>query len=108
MQIIYDLYFGVLQPVACTLSRLLEEPSLATTFQGVYLYFISPQHVSALTGHFQAENTIIFGKLPHYNGSDVLCHTSTTGEDDMELSFMKNYVQCYVLIQRFMFLTSIF
>jgi hypothetical protein len=29
--IIYDFYFGVLQPVACTLSRLLEEPSLATT-----------------------------------------------------------------------------
>jgi hypothetical protein len=30
--------------------------------------FISPLHVSALAGHLQAEYTIIFGKLPHYNG----------------------------------------
>jgi hypothetical protein len=33
-------YFGVLHPVARTLSRLLEEPSLATTFQCVCLYYI--------------------------------------------------------------------
>jgi hypothetical protein len=33
--------------------------------------FISPLQVSALTGHLQAEYTIIFGKLPHYNGSVV-------------------------------------
>jgi hypothetical protein len=32
-------YFGVLHPVARTLSRLLEEPSLATTIQGVYFIF---------------------------------------------------------------------
>jgi hypothetical protein len=31
-------YFGVLHPVALTLSRLLEEPSLVTTVEGVYLY----------------------------------------------------------------------
>jgi hypothetical protein len=34
-------YFGVLHPVARTLSRLLKELSLATTLQGVFiLYFI--------------------------------------------------------------------
>jgi hypothetical protein len=33
-----DFNFGVLHPVARTLSRLLEEPSLATTVQGVYLH----------------------------------------------------------------------
>jgi hypothetical protein len=59
-------YFGVLHPVARTLSRLLEEPFLATT-----LFYISPLHVSALAGRLQAEYTIIFGKLPHYNGSVV-------------------------------------
>jgi hypothetical protein len=56
-------YFGVLHPVACTLSRLLEEPSLATTLQGVYFIFISPLHVSALAGHLQAEYT----QLPENN-----------------------------------------
>jgi hypothetical protein len=35
--------------------------------------FISRLHVSALAGHLQAEYKIIFGKLPHYNGSVVLC-----------------------------------
>jgi hypothetical protein len=34
-----NFYFGVLHPFARTLSRLLEEPSLATTIQAVYLYF---------------------------------------------------------------------
>jgi hypothetical protein len=34
-----NLYFGVLHPVAHTLSRLLEEPSLATILQGVYFIF---------------------------------------------------------------------
>jgi hypothetical protein len=38
----------------------LEEPSLATTLQGVYFIF-SPLHVSALVGHLQAEYTIILG-----------------------------------------------
>jgi hypothetical protein len=33
--------------------------------------FISPLHVLALTGHLQGEYTIIFWKLPHYNGSVV-------------------------------------
>jgi hypothetical protein len=32
-------YFGVLHPVACIISRLLEEPSLATTFQDIYFIF---------------------------------------------------------------------
>jgi hypothetical protein len=32
-------YFGVLHPVARTLSRLLEDPSLATTLKGVYFIF---------------------------------------------------------------------
>jgi hypothetical protein len=31
-------YFVVLHSVALTLSRLLEEPSLTTTLQGVYFY----------------------------------------------------------------------
>jgi hypothetical protein len=34
-----NFYFGVLHPVARTLSRLLEEPSFAATFQGVYFIF---------------------------------------------------------------------
>jgi hypothetical protein len=33
--------------------------------------FILPLRVSALAGHLQAEYTIIFGKLPHYDGSFV-------------------------------------
>jgi hypothetical protein len=37
--ILHYLYFGVLHPVARTLSRLLEEPSLATTLQSVYFIF---------------------------------------------------------------------
>jgi hypothetical protein len=38
--------------------------------------FISPLRVLALAGHLQAEYTIIFGKLPHYNGPVVLCYRS--------------------------------
>jgi hypothetical protein len=37
----FYLYFGVLHPVARTLSRLLEEPSLTTTRQGIYFIFCS-------------------------------------------------------------------
>jgi cbb3-type cytochrome oxidase subunit 1 len=37
--------------------------------------FISLLHVSPLAGHHQVEYTIIFGKLPQYNGS-VLCYRS--------------------------------
>jgi hypothetical protein len=33
-------YFGVLHPVARALSRLLEEPSFATTVEGVYFTYI--------------------------------------------------------------------
>jgi hypothetical protein len=33
-------YFGVLHPVAWALSRLSEEPSFATTVQGVYFTYI--------------------------------------------------------------------
>jgi hypothetical protein len=51
-------YFGVLHPVARTLSRLLEEPSFET-FLNCFFIFISPLHVSALAGHLQAEYTII-------------------------------------------------
>jgi hypothetical protein len=45
------------------LSRSLEEPSLATTRQGIYFifYIFSPLHVSALAGHLQVEYTIILG-----------------------------------------------
>jgi hypothetical protein len=40
---------------------LLEEPSFATTLQGVYFifYIFLPLHISALAGHLQAEFTII-------------------------------------------------
>jgi hypothetical protein len=34
-----NFYFGVLHPVACITSRLLEVPSFPTTFQGVYSIF---------------------------------------------------------------------
>jgi hypothetical protein len=50
-------YFGVLHPVARTLSRLLLEPSLATT-QGVYFIYFC-RYVSALAGHLQEKYTII-------------------------------------------------
>jgi hypothetical protein len=38
--------------------------------------FIFPLHVLTLVGHLQAEYTIIFGKLPHYNGSSLLYYSS--------------------------------
>jgi hypothetical protein len=68
-------YFGVLHPVARTLSRLPEEPSIATTLQGVYftILYILPLHVSALSGYLQAEYTIILGSYFTHNGSVVLC-----------------------------------
>jgi hypothetical protein len=57
-------------------SRLLEELSLAATFQGVYFIFdiFLQLHVSALDGHLQAEYTIILGSYFTYNGSVVLCY----------------------------------
>jgi hypothetical protein len=58
-----NFYFGVIHPIAHTLSRLLEEPSLATTFLGVYLYFYFAATCSVLAGHLQAEYTIILWKL---------------------------------------------
>jgi hypothetical protein len=36
-----NFYFGVLYPVVRTLSRLLGEPSFATTFQSVYFIFFA-------------------------------------------------------------------
>jgi hypothetical protein len=43
----------------------------------MYLFiFILLLHVSALAGHLQAQYTVIFDKLPHYNGSVVLCYRS--------------------------------
>jgi hypothetical protein len=41
-------YFGVLHPVVRALSRLWEEPSLATTVQGVYLYLSRNKHLKQL------------------------------------------------------------
>jgi hypothetical protein len=56
------------------LSRLVEEPPLATTLKGVYfIYILLPLHVSALVGHLQAEYTLISGSYSTYNGSVVLC-----------------------------------
>jgi hypothetical protein len=71
-----DCYFEVLHPVVCTLSRLPEEPSLATTLQGVYFifYIFLPLHVSAIAGHLQAEYTIILGSYLTHNGFVVLCY----------------------------------
>jgi hypothetical protein len=62
-------YFGVLHPVACTLSRLLEEPLQQLFKVFIYIYF-------ALAGHLQGEYTVIFRKLPHYIGSIILCYRS--------------------------------
>jgi hypothetical protein len=57
--IIFILRFYILLRV---LSRLLEEPSLATTLQGVYfIYILLLLHGSALVGHLQAEYTVILG-----------------------------------------------
>jgi hypothetical protein len=66
-------HFGVLHPIARTLSRLSEEPPIATTLQGVYfiLYIFLPLYVSALVGHLQAEYTIILGSYFTHNGSVV-------------------------------------
>jgi hypothetical protein len=60
-KLFFYFYFGVLHPVARTLSRLLEEPSLATTLQGVYFifYIFLQLHVSALVGHLQTVYTVI-------------------------------------------------
>jgi hypothetical protein len=55
---LYNFHFGVLHPVAPTLSRLLEDPPLATTLQGVYfIFYIFSPHVSVLVGHLQVECT---------------------------------------------------
>jgi hypothetical protein len=54
----------------------LEEPSLATTLQGVYLYFISPIYVSALAGHLQAEYTIFSGSYLTTTDPLFLCYRS--------------------------------
>jgi hypothetical protein len=51
-------HFGVLHPVARALSRLLKDPSFATTVQGVYRIYIS-----ALTGHHQVEHNIIYKEV---------------------------------------------
>jgi hypothetical protein len=50
-----NFYFGVLHPVARTLLRLLEEPSPATTLQGVYFifYIFLPLHVWHLLAIFK-------------------------------------------------------
>jgi hypothetical protein len=41
------------------LSRLLEEPFLATSLKGVYfIYILLPLYVSALVGHLQVEYTL--------------------------------------------------
>jgi hypothetical protein len=53
-------YFGVLHPVARTLSRLLVEPL----------------HISALAGHLQEEYTIFSGSYVTHYGSGVLCYRS--------------------------------
>jgi hypothetical protein len=69
-----------LQSTGLVTWRLLEEPALATTLQGVYSYFIFyiflPRHVSAIAGHLQAEYTIILGSYLTHNGSVVLCYRS--------------------------------
>jgi hypothetical protein len=59
-------------------SRSLEEPSLATTFlRCLFIFYISPLHVSVLAGHLQAEYTIIFRKLPtHDVGQRGLKHVA--------------------------------
>jgi hypothetical protein len=48
--VIYFSFWGVLNPVALTISKLLVEPSF-TTVQGVYYTYILPLHVSAFAGH---------------------------------------------------------
>jgi hypothetical protein len=60
--LVFYFYFAILHPVARTLSMLLEEPSLATTLQGVYFifFYVLPLHVLALAGHLQEEYAIIF------------------------------------------------
>jgi hypothetical protein len=60
------LYFGVLHPVASTLSKLLEEPSVATAFQGVYFIFVFYTCFS-LVGHIQVKYTIILGSYLTHN-----------------------------------------
>jgi hypothetical protein len=55
------LMFGFLI-LLLVLSRLLEDPSLATTLKGVYFnYILLPLHVSTLVGHLQVEYTSVSG-----------------------------------------------
>jgi hypothetical protein len=47
------------QGLALLIARLLAEPSLATTFQGLYfVFYILPLHVKALVGHHQADTQL--------------------------------------------------
>jgi hypothetical protein len=79
----YYYFFGVLRPVARTLSRLLEEPSLATIFNVfIYIYFAA----ACFSPRWPSSGGI------HSYFREVLWKT----------------VQYYVLIQCFMSLTSIF
>jgi hypothetical protein len=52
-------YFGVLHPVARTLSRLLEEPSLATTLQDIYFIYFCRYMFRPLLAIFK-RNTQLF------------------------------------------------
>jgi hypothetical protein len=53
-----NFYFGILHPVAHTLSRLLKNRLSQQLFK-VFIYtYILPLHVSALAGHLQAEHTM--------------------------------------------------
>jgi hypothetical protein len=56
--------------------RVIGRTVLCNSFLRCLFTFISPLHVSALAGHLQAEYTIIFGMLPHYSGSVILCYRS--------------------------------
>jgi hypothetical protein len=67
----FTLYFGVLHPVARALSRLLEEPSLATTVQDVYLYLYFAATCFGLRWPSSGGIYNILGSYLSHNGSVV-------------------------------------
>jgi hypothetical protein len=57
------------------IARLLDAPSLQTTFQDVIYTYLLPLHVSALVGHLQENIQLIAGSYCTYSASvlSVLC-----------------------------------
>jgi hypothetical protein len=58
----------VYRPQTLIVTKVIGRPVPRNNCLRCLFIFTSPLQVTALAGHLQAKYTIIFGKLPHYNG----------------------------------------